>query len=274
MMYKVTVIVPVYRVASYIGRCMDSLRGQTLAEVEVLLVDDCSPDESVALVNDYIVRNHLETDWHILHTPYNSGPGVARNIGIAAAGGEYIAYVDGDDWIEPQMLESLYAMAKRQDADLSSSAAILDYPDGSHRLMTNPVVGCGEVTEAKRKHLLRHFVSNFTTTLFRREWLRENGITFPSSMSGEDSCYMGMCYLMCRRIAQCDTPYYHYIIYPESTSHRRHVYRGREKRKAFGALLAYAQKQGLWEAYKGELRLIYLKKAVLTSIIDYIKSYL
>lgn len=274
MNYHVSVIVPVYRVAAYIERCMKSLREQTLVGVEVLLVDDCGMDRSVSLAEEFIAQNRLSADWHILSQPQNMGPGAARNVGIEAAQGEYVAFVDGDDWIESTMLETLYRQAKRYDADLSSSAAVLDYPDGSHRLMTNPAVGNGELTESMRRQLLQRYVSNFTTMLFHREWLQENEIAFPDSKSGEDSCFMGMCYLMCRRIAQCDTPFYHYVIYPDSTSHRRHVYRGREKRKAFGELLSYAQKRGLWSRYKKQLRLIYLKKAVLTAIYDYIKSYL
>lgn len=273
-MSKLSVILPIYNVAPYIVRCMESLRAQTLSNLEVLFVDDWGVDNSVELIEAYIRSHSLSDDWHVLHTPSNSGPGAARNVGIEAAKGEYIAFVDGDDWIEPQMLETLYAMAKEYDADLSSSAAILDYPDGSHRLMLNPSVGSGPVTMAMRKHLICHFVSNFTTMLFRREWLMAEDLRFPVATSGEDSCFMGQCYLLCHRIAQCDTPFYHYLIHSSSISHRRHVYRGRQKREAFGALIAFAHQRNLWPEYKWELIWVYFKKAVVSSIVDYIKSYL
>lgn len=273
-MYHVSIILPVYNVAPYIVRCMDSLRVQTLPNLEVLFVDDWGADNSVAVIEEYICSAGLSADWHVLHTPCNSGPGAARNVGIEAAKGEYVAFVDGDDWIEPNMLETLYHMAQKHGADLSSSAAVMDFADGSHRLMLNPSVGSGPVTTDMRKYLLRHFVSNFTTMLFRREWLVAEALRFPTATSGEDSCYMGQCYLLCRRIAQCDTPFYHYLIHPSSISHRRHVYRGWQKREAFGALLSFARRRGLWPEYKLELIWVYFKKAVVSSIVDYIKSYL
>ena len=279
MSYSVSVIVPVYRVEDKIQRCLDSLLAQDMATLpsgerllEVLLVDDRGGDQSMALCEHYIATHHLESDWHILTMPANGGPAAARNLGIGQAKGEYIAFCDADDWVEPNMYETLYHQARQYDADLSSAAAVLDYPDGSHRRMTNPEVAQGELTVANRKHILKHFISNFTTMLFRREWLLENGLRFPDSRSGEDSCFMGCCYLLCRRIAQCNEPFYHYVIYPTSISHSKHVYRGRQKREAFRQLLLFAKDHGLWPQYKWVLRWVYFKKAIITSILDYLKS--
>lgn len=273
-MYKVSVIIPVYQVEPYITTCMTSLLEQTLQEVEVLFVDDHGQDNSISLIRQFIQMHGLEAHWHILATPQNSGPALARNTGIHAAQGEFIAFVDGDDWVESTMYETLYQQAQLHQADISSSAAMLDYPDGQHRCMTNPRVGNGECSISMRKYLLRHYVSNFTTMLFRRDWLLHNHILFPDTKSSEDSCFMGCCYLLCRRIAQCDTPFYHYIIRTESISHRKHVYRGKEKRITFSFLHNFAKANGLWPTYHYELRWIYFKKAILSSILDFIKSYM
>jgi hypothetical protein len=108
--------------------------------------------------------------------------------------------------------------------------------------------------------------------LFRREWLLGHGISFPLSKSGEDSSFMGQVYLKVRRIAQVNEPKYHYIIHPQSISHRRGVYRGKQKRKAFRSLLKFARRQGVWDDYKWTLRWVYVKKAIISSIVDYIKS--
>jgi len=271
-MAKVSVIVPVYNVERYIERCLTSLHGQSMQDMEVILVDDLGTDRSVDMARQFIDNHALTERWHIITAPCNHGPGAARNIGIRHATGEYVAFVDSDDWIEPAMLQTLYEAAVQYDADISSSAAVLDYPDDTHRLMTNPHIGSGTVSVQARKYMLRHFVSNFTTMLFRREWLVSNNLYFPEANSGEDSCFMAQCYLLAHNIAQTDTPFYHYIIHPQSISHRKKVYRGREKRKAFGALLQFARKRDMLNTYGCVLRWVYIKKAILSSIMDYIRS--
>ncbi len=267
---KISVIIPVYNVAPFLERCLDSIARQTLKELEVILVDDHGKDESMTIARKFIEARQVSSSWHIVETPQNAGPGVARNVGMEHATGEYIAFCDADDWVEPTMYERLYVQAQKHHADLSSAAAILDYPDGSTRVMRNPEIGCGKVTYAQRRLILRHFVSNFTTMLFRREWLNEYAIRFPDSKSGEDSCFMGECYLTVARIAQIDAPLYHYVIHGDSISHGKHVWRGKAKRQAFGALINFAKSHGLWHDYRRELVWIYIKKALLTPIIEWI----
>ena len=266
----ISIILPVYNVAPYVIRCMDSLHHQTMQDFEVLFVDDHGQDDSVHIIKEYIAANGLSELWRVLETPKNSGPAAARNIGIRAAKGEYVAFVDSDDWIEPNMLEVLSTNAKAHLADLSSCAAVLDYADDTHHTMKNPYVGNGIVSKQQRRYLLQHYVSNFTTMLFRREWLLENNICFPSAKSGEDSSFMGQCYLMAGRIAQTDYPMYHYVIHPQSISHKRGVWRGGEKKKAFDTLLHYAREHGVWHEYRWTLCWVYFKKVIVTSITDYL----
>ena len=268
-MKKVSIIIPVYNVASFVTACMDSLRAQTMQDIEVIYVDDRGEDNSVRIIADYIDSHHLSS-WHIVEMPENGKPARARNYGLSFATGEFVMFIDADDWIELNTVELLYNNARQYEADISSSAAILDFEDGSHRVLYNPSVGSGEITDKQRTFLLRHYVSNFTTMLFRRSWLQENGITFPLSFSGEDSSFMGMCYLVCRRIAQINDPLYHYRIHDDSISHRKHVYRGRQKKIAFRALNDFARTKGLLTKYRWTLYWIYFKKAIVTSVLDYI----
>ncbi len=272
---KVSVIIPVYNVVSYIERCLDSLWAQTIDELEIILIDDHGQDDSIAIARKWAEEILLQGQSGkrsvvFTETPCNSGPGEARNVGLQIATGEYVAFLDADDWVEPTMYSTLYAAAKAEQAEISSSAAILDYPDGSHREMHNPHVGNGDVTRNMRSELLKHFVSNFTTCIFKREWLITHAIHFPVGRSGEDSCFMGMCYLMVERIAQSEDLFYHYVIHEDSISHGRHVWRGREKRQAFGVLIDFAREMGLLKQYRKELYLIYIKKALLTPIKEYL----
>lgn len=267
-MPAISIIIPVYNVAPYIERCLDSIAHQTLQDLEVILVDDHGQDNSIAIARDYIQTHRLVT-WRIIETPTNSGPGIARNIGIENATGEYIAFCDADDWVEPTMYEILYSQAQAYQAEISSAAAILDYPDGTHKVMSNPAIGCGDISPKQRRYLLSHFVSNFTTMLFRREWLNQYSIRFPHARSGEDSSFMGQCYLSVQRIAQTDQPLYHYVIHADSISHRQHIWRGKDKRKAFGYLLDFAKRNGFWKRFRKELIIIYIKKALLTPLKEW-----
>ena len=114
---KVSVVVPVYNTEKYLKRCIDSITSQTLEEIEIVIVDDGSKEECARLCDEI-----ADTDPRIkvVHKQ-NGGLGFARNSGIAAATGEYIGFVDSDDYIAPNMYESLYGAVQKYDADLAIS---------------------------------------------------------------------------------------------------------------------------------------------------------
>lgn len=271
-MNKVSIIVPVYNVAQYVTQCMDSLYRQSFSDIEVIFVDDRGSDNSVQIVKDYISSRDLQQSWHVVYMPENGKPGKARNYGLTFATGEYVMFIDADDWIEKEMVELLYCAAQSNNADISSAAAICDYADGTHIEMHNPHVGSGLVTDNQRRYLLRHYVSNFTTMLFKRAWLLENGILFPPAYSGEDSSFMGQCYLVCRRIAQSEQVMYHYRIHSSSISHSSNSYRGKQKRVAFHALIDFAREKKLLSKYRWTIYWVYLKKAILTPLKEYFSA--
>lgn len=127
----VSVIMPVYNAADFVSESVATLTSQTLADIEILCVDDCSTDDSLEVLkglaaNDARIR--------ILQTPANSGPGIARNLAIDAAEGEFIAFLDSDDAAEPDMLEKAVARARQTGADIVVfDAFILDNPTKSER---------------------------------------------------------------------------------------------------------------------------------------------
>lgn len=114
---KVSVIVPVYNTQKYLRRCMDSIVAQTLRDIEIVIVDDGSCDECAALCDQLAATDERIKVVHKV----NGGLGFARNTGIEAASGEYVGFVDSDDYIEPQMYEALYTSAKNNDADMAIS---------------------------------------------------------------------------------------------------------------------------------------------------------
>lgn len=103
---KVSVVVPIYNTEAYLPKCLDSLINQTLGDIEVLCVDDCGKDGSMAIAEEYAQR---DSRIKLIRNEANMGSGGARNAGTIAATGEYLTYVDSDDWLMPDMLEKEYA---------------------------------------------------------------------------------------------------------------------------------------------------------------------
>ena len=114
-MPRVSVIIPVYNVAPYLPRCLDSVVGQTLRDIEIICIDDCSADGSAAILAEYAAH-----DSRIKVVPFeqNRGVSAARNAGLDVATGEWIGFVDGDDKIDLDFFEKLYAQASATDADI------------------------------------------------------------------------------------------------------------------------------------------------------------
>ena len=113
-MCKVSVIIPVYNVEPWLGACLDSVLGQTLPELEVICVDDCSPDRCPQILDEYAGR---DPRLKAVHLKENHGQGNARNIGLEMASGKYIYILDSDDMIHPHAMELLYKKAEADSLD-------------------------------------------------------------------------------------------------------------------------------------------------------------
>lgn len=124
---KVSVVVPVYNVEKYLDRCVNSLVSQTLKEIEIILVDDGSPDSSGRICDQWAERDFRVRVFH----QENGGPSVARNHGIEVALGEYVAFVDSDDSMEPEAYATLYAEAKRGAYDVVYCGNMYHCADGT-----------------------------------------------------------------------------------------------------------------------------------------------
>lgn len=181
---KVSVIVPVYGVEKFVEHCAVSLMEQTLDGVECIFVDDCTPDNSVDIIRDVISR-YPDRDARIVSHSENRGLPSARNTGLGLATGKYIFHCDGDDWIEPNMLEKMYAVAENANADIVYCDFYLSY-EKNERYMSNPCL------ESREELLRQGFLSgamkyNVWNKLVRRSLYTDNGILFPDGHSmGED----------------------------------------------------------------------------------------
>ena len=114
-MTKISVIVPVYNVEKYIDKCLDSLVNQTLEDIEIIMVNDGSPDNSQKIIDKYAKKYPNKVKSYIKE---NGGQGSARNLGLEHASGKYISFVDSDDWIDKNALEEMYNLANKNNSDI------------------------------------------------------------------------------------------------------------------------------------------------------------
>ena len=131
----VTIIIPVYNVELYLDRCINSVLSQSLNNIEIILVDDNSPDNSSQICDDYAQKDKRI---HVIHKKENEGLGMACNSGLGVATGEYVAFCDSDDWVEHEMYEKLYSEAQNNNADVVYSGIQTVDEHGNKSLMNEP----------------------------------------------------------------------------------------------------------------------------------------
>ena len=176
-MKKVTVIVPVYNVEKYIDKCLNSLVNQTLKDIEIIMVNDGSPDNSQDIIDKYVKKYPKKVKSYIKE---NGGQGSARNFGLEMAEGEYIGYVDSDDYIELDMYEKLYNGAKKSDLDIVICGSYNVTEDGNKTIELDR-----EIFKDKKKNAFfgRMAVWN---KIYKKELLLNTNATFRSKLWYED----------------------------------------------------------------------------------------
>lgn len=257
-MPKVSVIVPVYNSSKYIDCCLESLVGQTMEEIEVILVDDHGTDDSMDKARAFVSSYAGGKSFVFAETPENSGPGAARNIGIELAKGEYVAFVDSDDYVEPAYCEELYNAATSDDADL----ACCDIRIGEEEKQNADV--------SDKQYFLKHFVSYFTTFVYKKTMLDAKVLRFPESSSAEDTCFLTCCVLSANKMAQIQKPLYHYVLHEKSVSRKKNRKRAIVRLNSIKSIIHFAKRNGLYSQYRCALNLLLLKKGYGMAVKDLI----
>lgn len=189
---RVSIIVPMYGVEKYVEQCIDSLLKQTLQEIEIILVDDGSPDRSGEIADEYAKK---DSRIKVVHQK-NSGLGPARNTGIRVATGDYIGFVDSDDWANHQMFARLYEVAVKNNADIVVSGHCEVTNGVVTKIKRHPLEGqtlnSSEQIMEIRKNLYGHkldddvveaFPMSVWIAIYRREFILNNNIEFREILS-------------------------------------------------------------------------------------------
>lgn len=206
---KVSVIIPVYRVEKFIEKCAASLFSQTLDDVEFIFVDDASPDNSMAVLKKCIQQYpQRKVQIRMLTHKENKGLPAARNTGLAAASGEYVFHCDSDDFVEPDMLETLYDEAKKKDADIVWCDWYLSF-EHNERYMKQP--DYATPMEALKAMLAGLMKFNVWNKLVRRRLYADNQIAFPAGYAMGEDMTMMLLFAVAGKVAYIPQAFYHYV---------------------------------------------------------------
>lgn len=275
-MIKVSVILPVYGVSAYVEKCTRSLLAQTLNDIEFIFVDDHTPDDSIEKIHQIVDCHEKKESFVFLKPKRNIGAGMARNYAMEYAKGEYIAFVDSDDTIDPTMFEDLYNEAQKNNKpDMCYCQAYKDYEDGQPtEILKNPIVESGNFTREKKSYFLQNYVSLFWTFIYKREFLQKHTIRYPEERSADDSFFVFCSLALAESIAHVDKPFYHYLIRPGSVTTSKVSDKYKKRLATFGKLLEFAKTKGIYNFYKNETDYIYIKKGYITSTFSYMYNTL
>lgn len=200
-MIKVSVIIPVYNTEKYLRKCLDSVCSQTLKDIEIICVNDCSPDNSLD-----ILREYAENDDRIKIIDFaeNKGAAAARNAGIDLARGEYLGFVDSDDFVDLDFYEKLYDKAVETDADIIKSNLVMENPNYCN------VFGRYANLDATKLNKLNF--NHIPTAIVKTEFINNHNIRFNEMLrNAEDCVFEVMMSFFANKIEIIEDVAYHYL---------------------------------------------------------------
>lgn len=266
---KVSVIVPVYNTAALLPRCIDSLLNQTLKEIQIILVDDASTDGSLNVLQSY-KANH-PTLISLIASPVNQRQGGARNLGLDIASGEYIGFVDSDDWAEPTMFEALYTRAVLQDSDLCYCYRNQEVENGNvQEDDASYYLPEGEVGDNKRRKMLVNHVTFVQRYLYHRDFFDKHQVRFPAHLRYEDLFIDPLILLYARKIAAVQSPLYNYFIRSGSTTTMLNEEKYRDKLQVCKLIIEAYKARGEYAAYRQEINSLFFRKGYIHTSINYL----
>ena len=253
---KISVIVPVYNVYPYLRKCLDSLVNQTLKEIEIIIVNDESPDKSQDIIDEYVKKyKNIRA-----YKKKNGGISSSRNYGLSYAKGKYVAFVDGDDWVQEEMYEKMYEKAIEGDFDIVSSDINYIFSDHEERVYTDPKKDTENI-----KELFINYYPSVCTKIFKRSIFTDNDLKFKNGVWFEDVEILYRMLALIRNIGVINEPFYQYIKREKSITSTvsPKIY---DYIHNFNGIIEYYKEKGLFDKYYKELEYAYVRYIYATFI--------
>ena len=219
---KVSIIVPVYNVEPYLRRCLDSLINQTLKDIEIICINDCSPDNSISIIKEYAEKDKRIK---VINFEKNCGVSMARNAGIKIAMGEYIGTVDPDDYVDLNYYEKLYFKARETNADIVHA-----------NLKQKQVNNVKEYICAIKKTKKIYKLSSHCLAIYKVKLLQKYSLEYPKGIKwSEDIVFLAKALFFANKVESANDVFYHYINREDSASR----YIEKDVRESYGMPLVF-----------------------------------
>ncbi|WP_455664384.1 glycosyltransferase [Phocaeicola sp.] len=262
VMIKISVIVPIYNVDKYLSRCLDSILNQTYQDLEIILINDGSTDNSLAIMDNYSKKDKRI----ILISQKNGGLSLARNIGLSKATGDYIAFVDGDDWIEPYMFQELALHIIQEQSDfvcfrlqfdnhLLGKQSVYGHRFGLQQLSGKDII--------KDTLLVRNITTSAWSKIYKRIFLKENNLLFEPGIVNEDTLFSIQVACCAQKVTFVNRVFYHAVEREGSISRSFHERLFQDMAKALEIAQDYMVQKGIFDS---EIIILYRAR--------YMKSFL
>ncbi|ENV61497.1 glycosyltransferase family 2 protein [Acinetobacter soli] len=248
---KITVIMPAHNVEKYISKAVDSILNQKLKELEIVIINDGSTDNTQSKINNFLAK---DTKIKSIELNLASGnAGTPRNIGLAVATGEYIGFVDSDDYITPSMFETLYTEAKNKNADIVTQSSFMRVENGIEKKISIDYKEFYDIKDRLNVYKSNYF-SNIWNRIYKNDLIKSNSIYFPNIYLSEDMCFSFVTHAFANKAIKVGGCYYNYNYNRnDSTTKLRTMEKGIEILKSFEQIKDYFESFNLYDHLEDEI---------------------
>lgn len=270
---ELSVIVPVYNMASggKLNFCMDSLVGQTLpaSAYEILAVDDASTDNSLEILRDY--ERRYPDRVKVIHYETNRRQGGAKNEGLRYAKGDWVGFIDSDDWVTPDYYEKLLRRAEATGADLVGCDynLVTEHTFTVGKIVQNNTAEQTGVLDVKKHRQLLMRPGSMVIKIYRHSVIKENGLNFPEGIFYEDNCAGPVWSHYFTRFEKVEEPLYYYYQHQVSTVHHITEEKCRDRMTAARLFYEECERRGFLGEYREEIEYRFLELYYVNTLFSY-----
>ena len=257
---EISIIVPIYNVEKYLPRCIESILAQTFTNFELILVNDGSEDDSGEVCDRYAKEDKRIK---VIHKK-NGGVSSARNAGLKNSIGNYIGFVDPDDYIKKDMYEKMYNIAKKENSDMVQCNFYWEYPDLNKKKIADMPKYSG------KKEMFEKTRVEAWNKLIKRDILEESKVEFPKGLRYEDVEFTYKLVPYINKVSFIEEPLVHYIQRGNSISNSQNE-RTKEIFDILDNVIKYYKEKNLYEEYKEVIEYIYVKTVFCRSLLRMVK---
>lgn len=263
---KVSIIVPVYNVEKYIEKCLDSLVNQTLNGIEIIVVNDGSPDNSQSIIDKYVEQYPKLIKSFIKE---NGGLGDARNYGVSKAKGEFIAFVDSDDFVNVDMYEKLYTQSVVDNSDV----VVCGYNvlDEEYKFLNYQPSFDEKISQDEKIRIMLGDNAAWNK-IYKRELITKNNLQFRSKIWYEDIDFKINTILHCKKISVINEGLYNYLIRQGSIMNNSNIEKNVDILLAFDKIIEYCKVAKKTKKYFSEIEFLAIQHILIAGITRIINS--